>query len=471
MTRGPSFPFVETRIPMPNTLYLPELREMLAEDNAAEMREFCTALHPARTAEFMEGLSATESWAVLAHADLNTRAEIFSYFDRAKQTAILESIDRAEAAEFIGHLPPDDRVDILKDVAPAVVGELLRLVPAHERRDILRLTAYPENTAGARMTTGFARLPEGMTVREALEEIGRQAAELETIYYVYVVDEQDHLAGVVSSRRLVSALGRPDLPVRDLMETELVAVNAAEDQEEVARKVARFDLLAIPVVDDERHLLGIITHDDVIDAMVEEATEDAQRMAGITPMVDNFLEMPFLSVWRKRAGWLCLLFLAELFTFTALASYEDAIAAVLALALFVPLCISTGGNSGSQAATLVTRALAVGQISTRDWWRVMRHELRMGLALGCSLGTIGFLRAAATPHGVLGDVSRWGLAWVIAQSVACICLWGTLVGSMLPLVFKRLGFDPGFASSPFVATFVDVTGIVIYFTIARAYLL
>jgi len=247
-------------------------------------------------------------------------------------------------------------------------------------------------------------------------------------------------------------------------------VLVTEDQEEVARKVADFDLLAIPVVDDERHLLGIITHDDVIDTVMEEATEDAHRMGGITPMVDNFLEMPFVTVWRKRAGWLCMLFVAELFTFTALAHFEAAIQAVVALALFVPLCISTGGNSGSQAATLVTRALAVGQVTTRDWWRVLRHELLMGIALGCTLGLIGFLRAALTPQTVLGAVNHWTLAFVIAQSVAAICLWGTLVGSMLPLIFKRLGFDPGFASSPFVATFVDVTGIIIYFNIAHLWL-
>jgi magnesium transporter len=361
-------------------------------------------------------------------------------------------------------------VDILKEVDPTVMAELLPLVAPEHRRDILRLTAYPENTAGARMTTNYAKILESVSVRQALEEITRQAEQLETIYYIYVVDEQEHLVGVVSARTLVSALAKPDLPVREIMETELITVLVTEDQEEVARKVADFDLLAIPVVDDERHLLGIITHDDVIDTVMEEATEDAHRMGGITPMVDNFLEMPFVTVWRKRAGWLCMLFVAELFTFTALAHFEAAIQAVVALALFVPLCISTGGNSGSQAATLVTRALAVGQVTTRDWWRVLRHELLMGIALGCTLGLIGFLRAVLTPQTVLGAVNHWTLAFVIAQSVACICLWGTLVGSMLPLIFKRLGFDPGFASSPFVATFVDVTGIIIYFNIAHLWL-
>jgi magnesium transporter len=217
--------------------------------------------------------------------------------------------------------------------------------------------------------------------------------------------------------------------------------------------------------------VGIITHDDVIDVMIEEATEDAQQMGGIVPMAENYLEAPFFTIWRKRAAWLSCLFIAELFTFTALAHFEDQIAAVLALSLFVPLCISTGGNSGSQAATLMTRALALGQITPSHWWRTLRHELLVGLALGVTLGVIGFLRASLTPASVLGNADRWMLALVIGQAVAAICVWGTLVGSMLPLLFRRLGFDPGYASSPFVATFVDVTGIVIYFTIAKTYLL
>lgn len=456
---------------MTNTLYLPELREMLAENNGPELQEFCTALHPARTADFMEGLTAEEAWAVLKHAAYPTRAEIFSYFDRQKQIETIQRMDRAEIGDLIAHLPPDDRVDLLNRVDVQVVNELLPLLPAVERRNILRLRSYPENTAGAIMTTGFARLSEDMTVREALEELGRQAGELETIYYIYIVDEHEHLLGLVSARQLVSAMGRPDTRIGDLMERDLVTVNVTDDVEEVARKVARFDLLAIPVVDQERHMLGIVTHDDVIDIVVEEATEDAHRMGAVGPIAENILEADFLTIWRKRAGWLCLLFLAELFTFTALAGFEDAIQAVLALSLFVPLCISTGGNSGSQAATLVTRALAIGHVRTSDWWRLLWHELLMGLALGVTLGVIGFVRAALTPQSVLGVANRWLLALVIGQAVAAICLWGTLVGSMLPVLFKRLGFDPGFASSPFVATFVDVTGIVIYFSIARLILL
>jgi len=454
---------------MINTLYLPELREMLAENNTAELREFCTALHPARTAEFMEGLTAEEAWAVLQHAEEAARVEIFGYFDRQKQLDVLRRIDRAEAGQLIAHLPPDDRVDILKELDTEIVEQLLPLVPVDDRRDILRLRAYPENTAGAVMTSDFARLGESMTVRQALEEVGRQASELETIYYIYIVDDEGHLQGLVSARQLVSALGRPDTLVRDLMERDLVTVNVLDDQEEVARKVARFDLLAIPVVDHVHRMLGIITHDDVIDVVQEEATEDAHRMGAMVPLEESYLEAAFFTIWWKRAGWLSCLFLAELLTFTVMSGFEDILRTVIALSLFLPLCISTGGNSGSQAATLITRAVALGQVQIRDWLLVLRHELLMGLALGATLGIIGFLRVWLTPESVL-EINRWQMALVISQVVAVMCLWGTTVGAMLPLAFKRFGIDPGLASSPFVATFVDVTGIAIYFSIAQFYL-
>lgn len=456
---------------MINTLYLPELREMLAEQNAAELAEFCEALHAARTAEFMEGLTAEEAWRVLLHADAARRAEIFSYFPRERQVEIIETTERAAIGQLIAELSPDDRVDILQDVRPEVVAELLPHVPADERRDILRLQAYPEGTAGAMMTTNYARLGEGMTIREALDQIGKQAENLETIYYIYIVDQEDHLRGVISARQLLSAIGKPQLPVAELMETAVVSVEALDDQEVVAEKVAQLDLHAIPVVDHEHHMLGIITQDDVIDVVREEATEDVYRLGAVAPMEENYLEANFTTIWRKRAMWLSCLFVAELFTFTALASFEQAIEKVVVLSLFVPLCISTGGNSGSQAATLITRAMALGHVSLADWWRVLRHELWMGLALGSTLGAIGFLRAYFTPAHVLEGADAVSLALTVGSAVSLICVWGTLVGSMLPICFRRLGFDPGYASSPFVATFVDVTGIVIYFSIAQVFLL
>jgi magnesium transporter len=320
------------------------------------------------------------------------------------------------------------------------------------------------------MTTDYATLPSGMTVADAIAEVRHQAPTRETIYYLYVLDADRKLIGSVSLRNLIVA--KPTSLVSDIMEREVIAVPIDADQDEAARQLAKYDFLAIPVVDHEGRLVGIVTHDDVIDVVVEEATEEAQQMAAVVPLGEDYLALPIITVWRKRSVWLACLFIAELFTFTALAHFEDEIGHLVALSLFVPLCISTGGNSGSQAATLITRSMALGQIALRDWFRVVRHELVMGVVLGLTLGAIGFLRAAMTPQSILGEnTNRWMLAIVIGQAVAAICLWGTLVGSVLPMIFRRLGFDPAYASSPFVATFVDVTGIIIYFTIAKIYLL
>jgi magnesium transporter len=455
---------------MVNTLYLPELREMLAENDTAELREFCVALHPTRTAEFMEGLSAQESWAVLRHADAETRAQIFAYFSREKQVEIITTGDRAEMGRLIVDLPSDDRVDVLKEVPAKIVDELLLGIPAIERRDILRLKAYPEGTAGAVMTTEFAKIGEGLSAREALEEIGRQAEELETIYYVYVVDEEDHLRGLVSARQLVSSIGKAT-KIDDMMERDLVAVLPSDDQEKVAHEVARFDLHAIPVVDREHRMLGIITHDDVIDVLRQEQSEDVYRMAGVEPLVENYLETSLRSIWWKRSIWLSWLFLAEMLTLSVLINFENSIREIVALTFFVPLCIATGGMTGTQAATLITRAMALGHVRLADWWRVILHELIVGLALGATLGAMGFVGAYLTPNTEsLGGANPWMFALVISQAVMAICLWGTLVGSMLPLAFMRMGVDPAYASSPFVATFVDVTGILILFTLAQVYL-
>jgi magnesium transporter len=454
---------------MLNPILLPELRTMLAEGDDAGLAEVMATLHPATIAEFSEGLTVAETWRLLEHGPIKQQAEIFAYFPLAKQVEMVSGVGRERMSKLLEAMPADNRVDLIKRLEPEVVENLLPLVAKAERQDIRQLLSYRDQSAGAIMTTEYASLPADISVGDALARLRLQAPTSETIYYVYVLDTDRKLLGFVSLRDLV--LAKPAALVRDIMQREIIAVRVDDDQEEVARKLAKFDFLAIPVVDDEHRLVGIVTHDDVIDVVVAEATEDALRMAGVGAMAENYLDAPFATIWRKRTVWLSCLFIAELFTFTALAHYQDAISAVLALSLFVPLCISTGGNSGSQAATLITRSMALGHVRPLDWLRVLRHELAMGLALGATLGAIGFVRAAMTPQSVLENANRWTMAAVIAQAVAIICLWGTLVGSMLPLVFRRLGIDPGYASSPFVATFVDVTGIVIYFSIARIYLL
>lgn len=438
---------------MTNTLLLPELREMLAKNDAAEMREFCGAMHPARTAEFMEGLSPAESWDVLRHAEPGRRAEIFLYFEREKQVAIIETIDRAETAAFLADLPADESVDILKQVRHEIVEELLPLIPAEERRDIYRLHAYPEGTAGAMMTTEFARLREDHTVSEALAELRRQVEELETIYYLYVVDDQDHLRGLVSLRELV--LGKPHVRIGDIMQRSVVSVDAMEDQEQVARTLARFDFLALPVVDREHHMLGIVTHDDVIDVVVEEATEDAQRIAGVTPLEAGYLETGILTLTRKRGVWLTVLFFAQLITARTLGYYESVLATLPWIMLFIPLINSSGGNSGNQSATLVITGLSTGNVRLADWLHVLWREIVTGLLLGGFLALIGSLAAWVL-------VPNQPAMRTVPIALLLVVTCGTMLGSMLPLVFRRLGLDPALMSNPMVAGLMDILGIAIY---------
>ena len=536
-------------------LFTPEARLLLEKNDTEGMQAFCESLHPATVAESLaDRFSVEEVWRFLITTSIANQAVIFVYFPMEWQEQLVEGTGRPHMARLIEQMSHDDRADLLRRLEPKVVESLLRLVDEAERRDIATLVKYPENSAGALMTTDYAWLPENTTVDQALDRLRLQAPDSETIYYVYVVDDQRRLRGVLSLRELILAPRKS--VIGELMDKQPLTVRVTDDREKVAQDMTRYDLLAIPVLDSDGRLVGIVTYDDIIDVVVSEATEDVHRMGAVGPLTENYLEASFVKIWWKRAWWLAWLFGAELLTFTALSSFADAIAAVVVLSLFVPLCISTGGNSGSQAATLITRAMALGQVGFRDWGRVLLHELAMGLVLGMTLGLIGFCRASLTPESVRSSsaprkegfsvrvppgqeldqitepegwfqkdyittveipagleqsmveehktritlpenvkpevreeadgsrtyhfppnckvrhpsVDRYSLSLVIALAVASICLWGTLVGSMLPLVFKRVGVDPGIASSPFVATFVDVTGIVIYFSIAKAVL-
>ncbi len=545
---------------MAHALFTPEVKYLLQENDAEGMKAFCDSLHPATVAEALESdLHVDQVWSFLKHTTIKSQAAIFEYFPIEWQVQMVEGTGREHMAKLISAMSHDDRVDLMRRLMPKVTESLLRLVDEADRRDIATLVRQEENTAGAIMTTDYAWLPPNLTASEALDRLRLQAPETETIYYIFVLDESHRLMGVASLRDLI--LAPRHVLIKDIMEDQVVSVHASDDRDVVAKEMAQYDLIAIPVLDEQNRMVGIITHDDVIDVVVQEATEDAHRMGGVGPMAENYLTANFITVWRKRAFWLSCLFVAELFTFTALAHFDEAINSVVVLALFVPLCISTGGNSGSQAATLITRAMALGQVTLSDWFKVLQHELSMGLVLGLTLGGIGFIRGSFTPEDVRGNmtkrdydfqirvpvgeesklakvgegrmifpdgciqesrlekgtqiilpageavriedskpgemmhtedgketafklyhipknsqlrtkaVDRWLLALVIGLAVAIICLWGTLVGSMLPLIFRRVGVDPGIASSPFVATFVDVTGIVIYFTIASIYLL
>jgi len=448
---------------MINTLYLPEIREMLAEHNAEELREFCSALHPGRTAEFMEGLSPHEAWQVLQYAEPPVRAEIFSYFEESEQMSILTHEDDKQVAELITHLPADDAVDLLSDLPEDRVEHLLALIPAPDRRDIRRLQTFDEGTAGAIMTTEAACLDERLTVREALEKLSRQAEHLETIYYIYVVDDTNHLKGVVSTRKLVSSIGKANLRIGELMETDLIVARAGDDQQAVTQKVAKFNLLAIPVVDNEGHMLGIITHDDVIDVVMEEATEDAQRIAAVDPLEDSYTRTGILTLSWKRGMWLGILFLPGMITALSLRHYDAEFIKTDWLIWFLPLIAGCGGNSGSQSATLIITAMAMGDVRVSDWFKIMLREVATGLVLGASLGLVGLVLAlllAPTPLAAL----------IIPLTVLLVVLCGTLTGSLLPMFFQRMGWDPALMSNPFVAGINDILAIFLYVNVARFFL-
>ncbi|MCA9191373.1 MAG: magnesium transporter [Planctomycetales bacterium] len=448
---------------MINTLFLPELREMLADNNTAELREFCTALHPAKTAEFMEGLAAGEAWQVLQHAEPNLRAEIFSYFDYDRQLQNLEREDDRQVAELITHIPADDAVDLLSELPEERVEHVLALVPAPDRRDIRRLQTFPEGTAGSIMTTEAACLDERLTVRQALEKLSRQAERLETIYYIYVVDDTNHLRGIVTTRKLVSSFGKLDRTIGDLMDTDVLTVDAHEDQQHVARIVAKYDLLAIPVVDSERHMLGIITHDDVIDVVMEEAAEDVQRIAAVDPLEDSYVRTPILTLGWKRGMWLGILFFAGLFTALALKHYQVWLDEYNWLVLFIPLVIGSGGNSGSQSSTLIITAMATGDVKTSDWMQIIIREVATGLLLGSFLGLLGFGPALYLAPNLIS-------AAIVPITIVVVVICGTLTGASLPLLFQKIGWDPALTSNPFVAGINDILGIVVYVNVASLFL-
>ena len=452
---------------MTHPLFGPEVRQMQQEGDIAGMKAFCETLHPATVAEALaEGFTPEEVWQFLRYTDIRTQAAVFEYFPIAWQVRMVEGIGRQHMARLIEAMSHDDRADLLRRLRPRVVEQLLRLVDEAERRDIAALTTHPENTAGALMTTDYAWLPTDVTVADALDRLRLQAPDRETIYYVYVLDGRRRLLGMVSLRKLI--LAPRHARVRDIMKKELVTARIDDELEKVAGQIARYDFLALPVVDEDGQLVGIVTADDVLDVARRAATQDMQKVGGTEALDAPYLAVGYLPMVWKRGGWLSALFLGEMLTATAMGHFEDEIARAVVLALFVPLIISSGGNSGSQAATLVVRALALAELRLGDWWRVFLRELRSGLTLGCWLGLIGFTRiwlwqhlgwANYGEHSLLVGLTVW-------LSLVGVVTFGSLAGSMLPFMLRRLGFDPATSSAPFVATLVDVTGLVIYFSAA-----
>ncbi|HZP42559.1 MAG TPA: magnesium transporter [Candidatus Binatia bacterium] len=418
-------------------------------------------------------------WPVLAEEErvegfrLLPRAEAEEFFftlPAREQGELILALPEGERRSWMRLLPPDDAADVVQEVGDSHRAALLGLLDDPTRHEVLGLLAYAEDRAGGLMNPRFARVRPEMTVDEAIAYLRKQGRErVETIYYSYVLDPEQRLLGVVSFREFFDAPA--GARVRDVMRTDLVTVTEQTDQEEVARLFALTKLIAVPVVDAEGRMKGIVTVDDIVHAVSEEATEDIQKLGGSEALSAPYLKVGFLEMVRKRAGWLSALFLGEMLTATAMGAFQREIERAVVLALFVPLIISSGGNSGSQASTLVIRAMALGEVKLRDWWRVIRRELGSGLALGSILAAIGFVRILAWVvlfHAY--GAHYWLVAFTVAGSLVGVVTFGTLAGSLLPFVLRRLGFDPASACAPFVATLVDVTGLVIYFSVASVIL-
>ena len=439
-------------------LIAPDILALLEEspnDVAAETEE----MHAADLADVAEALPIDQVKILLRVLPAHRAADVLEYLDEELRAELLEEMTPAQAAKLVSEMTPDDRVDVLEELEEHRAEEILAAIPLEARRETQELLAFAPDTAGGLMTTEFVQVPETMTVDEALANVRRiaRAGRREAMHAVYVTDAQGALRGVMSLRELLAA---PEgARVADIAWQEVMSVLASADRAEVAKMTSEYDLVAVPVVNDAGRLIGVVTVDDVIDAIVEEQTEDVQKLGAVQPLEEPYFQAGFWSIARKRGGWLILLFIEEMFTGTALRHYESTLASALALTFFIPLIISSGGNSGSQSATLITRALAVGDVEMRDALRVFARELGQGLVLGAFLGAIGFGRALMWGNGT--DV-----AWVVSITLLSVVITGTVVGAMLPLAFTRLGFDPAIASSPFVASLVDVAGIIIYFNVA-----
>jgi len=395
--------------------------------------------------------------------------EFFLSLTAREQSQLVLALPEPERRLWVRLLAPDDAADLIQASSNPERESLIRYLDVSTMREVTALLAYAEDDAGGLMSTRFARIRPEMTIDEAIAYLRRQAGQVETIYYAYVLDQEQRLLGVASFRDLFSA--DRNKRVDEVMRKRYIAVGEETDQEDVARIFEEHGLLAVPVVDEQGHMKGLVTVDDIVDVVEEEASEDIQRIGGMQALEAPYMATKFGELVRKRAGWLAILFVGEMLTATAMARYEGEIARAVVLAVFIPLIISSGGNSGSQATTLVIRAMALGEVHLRDWWRVVRREFLTGLVLGGILALIGLCRILLWQAigGTYGE-HYLKIGVTVALSLLGVVLFGTMAGSMLPFILKRAGLDPASASAPFVATLVDVTGLVIYFSVAAAVL-
>jgi magnesium transporter len=434
---------------------LSQLRTVLERDDLAGAADIIESLRPPDQADLFGELDDEDRVALLPELNPADMADILEEMDDEEAAELVASLSTEAIIRIVDEMEPDEAADLLGDIHPEQAQAVL--AGLEDSEEVRPLLLHPDDSAGGLMTSEYLALRRRMTAREAIRAIRAWKPEAETIYYLFVVDRQGHLCGVVGLRQLVIA--DPETLVEDIMDSEVISVPAGIDQEECARLMTRYDLLALPVVDINNMLLGVITVDDVIDVLEDEATEDIQRFGGAQPLERSYLDTSIFLVTRKRIGWLAALFLAGTFSMLVMRTFEDELQAVVALAVFIPLMIGTGGNAGSQTIATVIRALAIGDIDTRDALRVWWHEVRIGLILGVGMGAVAYVRAITWEPDP-------ALALTIAASILGIILWANGLGALLPILAARLRVDPALVSGPVMTTLLDATGLLIYFTVA-----
>jgi magnesium transporter len=446
-----------------------EFEEVIASKDQLKIRDFLNNQNISDVADLIYDNTEFETQ-IISHLSIHRAASVFKILESTEQKRIIEDLPAFKSAELLNELPADDRVAFLEALPNSVVREMIKTLDPDERKITLELLGYPENSVGRIMTPEYVYVYEYNTVKEVIETIRRFGTNSETIDVIYVINYKGELLDDIRIREII--LASPDAKVSELMDGRYISLNANDDQELANEAFKMNNRVALPVTDDQDILLGIITIDDVLWITNEEFSEDIQKIGGTEALDEPYLDISIPKLLKKRAGWLVLLFLGEMLTASAMQFFQHEIETATVLALFIPLIMSSGGNSGSQASTLIIQAMALGELTITDWWKVMRRELITGFLLGAILGSIGLLRISIWQNLHIFDYGEhWNLlAMTIFFSLIGIVLWGSLMGSMLPIILKRLKLDPAASSAPFVATLVDVTGIVIYFSVAYFFL-
>ncbi len=446
-----------------------QLAELVAERRFDAVKGLLNERNPPDIAEAIDALPDRQEAIAFRLLPKETAWQVFEYLSFDAQEHLLYTLSDVDAAALLEEMAADDRTALFEELPGKVTRRLLNLLSPDERRRAVQLLGYPEDSIGRLMTPDYVRVKPGWTVAQALDHIRVFGRDSETLNVVYVTDPAGRLIDDLRIRQFLTV--DPHTRVADLMDQELVALNVLDDESTAVDAFRRHDRTVLPVVDSAGVLVGIVTVDDVLDVQEREATEDIQMLGAVQALEEPYLQVPIWTMVRKRAVWLVILLFGGMLTAEAMAYYEDELARAVVLAIFLPLIIASGGNSGSQAATLITRALALGEVRLRDWWRVLRRELLSGVLLGVILGSLGFLRIAFWAIAFDAYGPHWPLvAITVGVSLMGVVVWGSLSGSLLPLVLKRLGADPATSSAPFIATLVDVTGIIIFFSIAVVFL-